>query len=287
MSENKPTNLNIDLADGYSGTFQAGDFESLQSACESLKGQARAAMATDEAEAKATATAAGLLAGPLLAAAMSAVGQGQNQILNGLIIQLDQLLTTTFAPRRDVVNNLMNTMRPKWDDSGSKVDTVKTKIAKHIELDEWQSTGANNYKSAATNQNNALSELQQLCFDASAACQHVAQINGAIFLSATQLVNTMTAVLTAMGMLPGVPGTYSRTRLAIQTLQQTLSGLHMLSDGTTAPWAPAATGINGELNTVRFTPANLGGTEGRWPEAKAGHEVKADAGEFASHTWKG
>lgn len=153
-------------------------------------------------------------------------------------------------------------------------------------LDDWSSEGAQKYKKAAINQNNALSEFRQLCFDNSAACEQVAQVNASIFNATYDSLETVASQIDTS---PAVTGEdyYGRSYyVRSDSAAAKLEGLKTWMDKivtTNGDWGSTAYDISTAIDEVRSSPANLG-FGGTWPEAKAAPETASSTGDMTSNT---
>lgn len=205
---------------------------------------------------------------------------------NNALAAIEAIINTSFEPKADVIPTLVETYGQQWSDMGTQVDELQGRIAKHIALDDWSSKGAQSYKQAAINQNNALSEFRQLCFDNSAACEQVAQVNAAIFNATHESIETVSSQIDTR---PPVTGQdyygrsyYVRSDSAGAKLEGLKTWMERIIT-TNGDWASTAYDISSAIDEVRTSPANLG-LGGRWPEAKAAPATESSTGDMASHT---
>lgn len=205
---------------------------------------------------------------------------------NNALKGIQTLFTSHYEPKKDVITSLMEDYSKKWSDMGLKVDELRSTIQKHVELDDWSSAGAKDYKQAAVNQSNAMAELQQLSFNSSDAVSQVAQVNAAIFNSTTESIMT---VVDAIDVSPAKTGEdyYSRSYyVRSDSAAAKLEGLNTWMSKvvtTNGEWGSTAYDIGSAIDSVRQSPANLK-SGGVWPEAKSGAEVASSTDEMASNT---
>lgn len=213
------------------------------------------------------------------------IGEIETRKTNALAA-IETIINTNFEPKTDVIDTLVESYAKQWSDTGLKVDELQGRIAKHIALDDWSSDGAQKYKQAAINQNNALSEFRQLCFDNSAACEQVAQVNAAIFNATYDSLETVASQIDTS---PAVTGQdyYGRSYyVRSDSAAAKLEGLKTWMERaitTNGDWGATAYDIGSAIDDVRTSPANLG-LGGRWPEAKAAPATDSHTDDMSSHT---
>lgn len=213
------------------------------------------------------------------------IGEIETRRINA-IAGIETIINTSFEPKADVINTLVETYATQWSDTGLKVDELQGQISKHIALDDWSSEGAQKYKQAAINQNNALTEFRQLCFDTSAACEQVAQVNAAIFNVTHESLETVSSQIDTSAAVTGQDyygrSYYVRSDSAAAKLEGLKTWMEQAIT-TNADWGSTAYDIGSAIDEVRASPANLG-FGGHWPEAKASPETQSSTDDMASHT---
>lgn len=210
----------------------------------------------------------------------------------------NQVINTHFATKLNLMDDLMHAQAPKWFGVGEDVATQHSYVVKHLHLDEWQSKGAKDYKSAIESQKGAMVELRDISRQNGIGLQQVAELNGNIFLAVMQTINEATNNWeTGVANSHGASGLrineartgqdyydrtyYQRSDIGSAQMEYVTKWITELVSSSGA-WSGTAIDINSQLEQVRTSGANLG-TMGKWPPAKAGTGVGANSGDLGDN----
>lgn len=191
---------------------------------------------------------------------------------------VNETIGTIYSPIASAITTLMEQRRLGWREFSTQLDATKAKIEAQLQMKDWDSAGARQYKAALPTQLKALTELSSMSESSAVACEQVALMNSAVFELICQAAALVNRELGNAAKLPEPPGWMNNLeRWDTRCFELSDKGAAMtkaLADWMTklstpqADWGQTAQVLDGSLREVVTTGGNLG-ANGQWPESVA------------------
>ncbi|MGA4507202.1 hypothetical protein ACQB6R_05755 [Propionibacteriaceae bacterium G1746] len=284
-----PQTITVHLAEGYESQVEYNSIGECRAKLQLIGTELTSCKTNDDAEAK---------AGVEIAAC-----ENQDELYsqaNELKTAADNALTaiwntftTHFEPKSQTIQNLVDRGK-NWSKVGLQLDQIQGHVQQHLMLDEWSSKGAQEYKNALPKQQNALNELEELCYRQQQVCSSGAAINAGIFAATyTSFVQVLAAIKNKnssfSGFAPGRGGYsatyYTRTANAKAQLESLKTWIETIVT-TRGDWSNSAQMVADDIPTVQSSVANLE-AGGVWPDPKSANAADANVDDQTSSTGRG
>lgn len=212
--------------------------------------------------------------------------------------RVDKIFQTSFVPNDSVPEKLMEGHHLQWTDFMTEVDQLQADIQNQLTLQNWESSGAAQYKAALPTQLKALKELRGVAEASQQAVEQVAMLNGAIFAATEDTIDSICERLgndlenyrpkpVKGGFLFFSSGNakgyyYKMYDVALQLVRRLGDWMDSIVKSQGSAWAGTAENLGASIKGVESSPANLL-PQGVWPQAVAQDTPEANTAALGDH----
>lgn len=212
--------------------------------------------------------------------------------------RVDQIFRQSYVPHDSVPEKLMEGHHVRWTEFMVELDQLQADVTRQLTLQDWDSSGAAQYRAALPTQLKALRELRGVAEANQQAVEQVAMLNGAIFAATEDTVENICEVLgrdleayhpepVRGGFLFFGSGNakgyyYKMFDVALQLVARLGGWMDAMVASQGSAWAGTADALGSAIRGVEASPANLlpGGV---WPQAVASQTPEASTASLGEH----